>query len=200
MTATLINLGINLKDAGKIDQGIERLQEALARTTHPATQLVIGGHLLEAFVHRFDSERMRAEVERYLGQLRKVHSRPSGDLAEGLTVAARACLALKLMSEAEALLRESAEIQSMVPVDDWPKAVTVFSLAAAISAQANSDVTYTELVTGFDKLENCRDAIPVHVRRKHLALALQQLIEAATALGKKADSDRWKSALDELEN
>jgi tetratricopeptide (TPR) repeat protein len=174
------NLGVNYKDAGRIDESIPLLEEAYdASNKLPAIRWV-GRALFEAYT----TANKIAEAAKLTGGLiqdaRQTLPKASPELASQLAQLGFGLLKMQGYAEAEPLLRESLTIRETKQPDDWTTFNTRSLLGGSLLGQKKFAEAELLLLQGYEGLNAREQTIPPQGAIR-IPEALERLVALYTA-------------------
>ncbi len=196
---TIANLGVNYRDAGRLEEALPLLEEA-HRKGKPHAQLAwVEDALITAYVKAGKATEARSLLHDSLAVARKRLPADSPQLAGLLATAGSQLLDLEQYAEAEPLLRECLALREKLlekkQVQPWQVANVKSMLGDVLLAQRKHADAEPLLLAGYDGLKRDEKTIPSQ-GKANVTQALQRLVELYDATGKKDVAAKWRKELD----
>jgi len=195
---SVANLGINYRDAGRMQQALPLLEEAYKSSQLNPSLEWVGHELLAAFVQAGDTRRATELVRELEAKARSNLPSTSAGLAKESTRLGEALIKLAALDDGERILRESLTIADKVEPDAWNTFHTRTVLAAILVAQKRFAEAEPLLLLGYEGMEQRKSSIPNSLRNNCLLEALARLVELYTAWDNPEKAAEWQKKLDEL--
>jgi hypothetical protein len=188
-----INLGVNYRDAGRLEEAIALLEPVdRAGRADPSLRWARGA-LLTAYVAARKVPEATKLVTEILAEARKEHPAGSPALGAALAEGGGSLLKLGAWGEAEAVLRECLAIREKAQPEAWTTFNARSLLGEALAGQEKFDEAERLLVQGFEGLRARAAQIPQDFRTARLTEAVDRLVEMYTALGNRGEAARWRA-------
>jgi hypothetical protein len=183
---TMANLGVNYRDAGRLEEAIPLLEEALDRSQKlqpfPASLVWVSGELAETYdrAHLFaKSEPLyRRALDRAKQQFAAGDPRTAGAMAQ----LAMNLLQQKMFTDAE-------------PPDAWTTFNTKSLLGGALLGQKKYADAEPLLLTGYEGMKQRELKIPPQGKVR-LSEALERLVQLYEATGQMDKAEQWRKELE----
>jgi hypothetical protein len=192
---TLANLGVNYRDAGRLDEALPLL-EAAARASrqNPALRWV-GAELVDGYIRAGETAKGAALARELVAEARAAFAADSLQLAGALAINGTNLLRLKAWADAEPLLRECLAIREREQPDAWTTFNTQSLLGGALLGQARYADAEPLLLRGYEGMRQLQSTIPPQGQVR-LTEALERLVQLYQATGEKAKAADWQTKLD----
>jgi WD40 repeat protein/tetratricopeptide (TPR) repeat protein len=190
--ATVANLGVNYKDAGRAQKAIPLLEEAdRAAKEHPSLAWV-RTPLLDAYAIAGANVKVANLLREQLPKARKTLPKDSPQLAGMLAQISLGLSDQKKWAEAEPLLRECLAIREKTQPNVWSTFNTKSTLGGALLGQKKYQGAEPLLLKGYQGMKEREKTIPP-VGRIRLAEAVDRLIELYIATNKPDEVKKWRA-------
>ncbi len=184
--ATVANLGVNYKDASRIEEAIPLLEEAFEASEKEPSLAWVGQKLLEAYTTAIDAGKPEGTykvitlIRKLLADARVKLPKDSPQLAGQLASFSQTLIGLKAWDEAEPLVRECLAIREKAQPDDWRTFNSRSMLGGVLLGQKKFSEAESLLLEGHNGMKERETAIPAQ-GKKNIQEALKRLIELYTA-------------------
>jgi predicted Zn-dependent protease len=185
---TVGNLGVNYKDAGRLQEAIPLLEEANRAAKKYPELGIFGNALFDAYV----TAGKTAEAAKLIDDARTRLPKDSPELAGQLSMSALSLLEAKAFTEAEPLLRECLTIREKTQPDVWSTFNAQSMLGGALLGQKKFADAEPLLLKGYEGMKQREKLIPAQADTR-LPEALDRLIELYTATNKPDEAKRWQA-------
>jgi tetratricopeptide (TPR) repeat protein len=192
---TVANLGVNYRDAGRLDKAIPLLEEAYHASGKFPNLRWVSGRLVNAYAKAGRSAEAAKLAREIVADARKTAPNGSPQLAEALDQSAEALLQLKSYAEAEPLLRECLTIGEKTQPDVWNTFKARSMLGDALLGQKKYAEAEPLLVAGYEGMKR-REATTAPQARDYQTEALERLVQLYEATGKPEEAARWRKELE----
>jgi tetratricopeptide (TPR) repeat protein len=187
------NLGVNYRDAGRLDEALPLLEEAhAAGKKHPELRWV-AAPLLEAYLiagrPTQDAGRLAADA---LAYLRARLPNDSPQMVGRLANFGRILVEMKAEADAEPILRECLAIREKAQPDAWTTFNTQSTLGGALLGQKKYAEAGPLLLKGYGGMKAREKTIPPQSLGR-IPEALDRLIELYAATDKPAEAAKWRA-------
>jgi hypothetical protein len=193
---TQADLGMNYRDAGRVDDAIRLLHEVYQKGSEYAELAWVGDWLVTTYGRTGKSAEAIALATERVGAARKRFHAGSPPLAAVLGAVGMALHYAEMCADAEPLLRECLSIRQQQEADVWTTFDTQSLLGHALLGQKKYAEAEPLLVQGYQGMKDREDHMP-HDARYRLVLDLEGLVHLYDAWGKKAEADKWRKELEE---
>jgi tetratricopeptide (TPR) repeat protein len=195
------NLGVNYRDAGRLQEGIALLEEALDRARkRPPPFLARFRRFPVMLARAYDQAGLFAKAEplyrQALADAKEQFGADSRETADRLGQLGRHLLQVQQPTEAERVLRECLAIREKKEPDTWTTFDTKSMLGAALFSQKKYAEAEPLLAAGYEGMKQREARIPP-IERGLVAEALQRLVQLYEATGQNDKADAWRKKLAE---
>lgn len=192
---TVLNLGVNYKDAGQFDLAIPLLEEAhRASAEEPELRWGIP-HLIHAYAQSGDRKRTVELLNVYFGQIdessNSITSRQAGEMA----MIGMALLKAGFYEDSEPILRASLKFREKNSPDAWTTFNSMSMLGGALLGQGKTKEAETLLTAGHEGLIAREKTIPP-LGKDRVKESLERLVKLYTKLDKPDEAKKWQNELD----
>jgi tetratricopeptide (TPR) repeat protein len=194
--ATLTNLGVNYRDAGRLDEGIQALEEAYRKGQNYPKLAWVRGELLAAYIKAHKQPAAVALIREQLTRSRKTLPAESAQLGAALATLGSQLLELQAFTEAESLLRECLAIRTKLAPEAWNTSNAKSMLGGALLGQKNYIEAEPLLLAGYEGLKTTEKSIPPQAKN-NIPEAVQRIVDLYEATGKKENASTWRKKLEE---
>jgi tetratricopeptide (TPR) repeat protein len=193
----LANLGVNYRDAGRLDDGIRCLEGALAVMRElpgpvPAALVPIPGMLGETYDRAKQYAKSEALYRDFLTKGRQDQGEDDPRTAKLMAQLANNLLFQKKHAEAEPVLRDCLAVRKKKQPDEWATFNTMSMLGGALLGQKKYTDSEPLLVKGYEGMKKREKSIPPQGRNR-LPEALDRLIELYTAINQPDEAKKWRA-------
>jgi tetratricopeptide (TPR) repeat protein len=157
---TVANLGVNYKDAGRLNEAIPLFEEAHRASGRIPALRYVDAPLLDAYVKAGRLTEAVKLVHNNLDDARKTAPRDSPQLAGMLEQFGRTLLEVKAYAEAEPLLRECLSIREKAEPERWSTFEAKSQLGGALLSQKKYAEAEPPLVAGYEGMKRLKATIP----------------------------------------
>jgi tetratricopeptide (TPR) repeat protein len=190
--STVANLGVNYKDAGRVQKAIPLLEEALgAAKEHPSLAWV-RTPLLDAYTIAGENVKVATLLLEQLPMARKTLPKDSPQMAGMLAQIGLGLSEQKKWAEAEPLLRECLAIREKTQPNVWSTFNTKSTLGGSLLGQKKYEGAEPLLLKGYQGMKEREKTIPP-LGRVRLAEAVDRLIELYIATNKPDEVKKWRA-------
>jgi hypothetical protein len=189
---TQINLGVNYRDAGRLEDAIRLLGQVEREGRGSPSLRWARGELLSAYVSAGKASEGARLAKEILAEARQEHAPGSVELAGALAQCGHALLRLGAWGEVEPVLREALSIREKDQPEAWTTFNTKSMLGEALAGQRKYADAERLLVQGFDGLKRRATEIPGPYRATRLTEAAERLVRLYEALEKKDEAEKWR--------
>jgi tetratricopeptide (TPR) repeat protein len=189
---TVANLGINYKDAGRVQEALPLLEEAFQSAKKIPTLRRIGPALLDGYEKAGKTAEAAKLVTAWLADVRKQLPKDSPELAGMLALFGLSLLQANAFTEAEPLLRECLTIREKIQPDAWTTFNTMSLLGGALLGQKKYAAAEPLLLKGYQGMKQQEKTIPPQGVSR-IPEALDRLIEFSTATNKPEQAKKWRA-------
>ncbi len=193
---TLANLGVNYKDAGRLQEALPLLTEAYRASGEIATLRGASWALLDAYVKAVQPAEAANLVQELLVEVRKTAPDGSQKLATELARYGTRLIQATAFSDAEPLLRECLTIRQKQLSSSWSLFDTKTMLGAALAGQRKFGDAEPLLIGGYEGLKRREGKIPP-ASKARLTEALERLVDLYTAWEKPDEAAKWRKQLEQ---
>ena len=186
------NLGVNYRDAGRLQDAIPLLEQADREGRANPSLRWVRGELLTTYVAARKVPEAQKLAKEILTEARQEHAADSSALAGVLAQVGNALVELESWDEAEPVLREALRIRVEREPDAWTTFNSQSLLGAALAGQKKYADAAPLLMQGFDGLKARSAMIPEPVRALRLSEAADRLVRLCEAQGKKDEAATWR--------
>jgi predicted Zn-dependent protease len=187
---TVGNLGVNYKDAGRLQEAIPLLEEANRAAKKYPELGIFGNALFDAYV----TAGKTAEAAKLIDDARTRLPKDSPELAGQLSMSALSLLEAKAFTEAEPLLRECLTIREKTQPDVWSTFNAQSMLGGALLGQKKFADAEPLLLKGYEGMKEREKSTPKSGGGdKRIPEALDALIELYTATNKPDEVKKWQA-------
>jgi tetratricopeptide (TPR) repeat protein len=194
---TVANLGVNYKDAGRVQEALPLLEEAYRASVLIRTLQWVREPLLDCYAKRGKAKEAALLVQTLVASDRQKLANGSPELASLLARRGLKLIEATSFDAAESLLRECLAIREEKLSDDWTLFNTKSLLGAALAGQQKFAEAEPLLADGYEGMEAREDTIPADSKVR-LTEALKRLVDLYTAWKKPAEAARWQKAIDDV--
>jgi eukaryotic-like serine/threonine-protein kinase len=188
---SVINLGVNYKDAGRLEEALPLLEEAhRAGRKSPALQWV-GLALMDGYLLAGKIQQAHVLAKEMLDDVRETSPKESPQLAADLAYFGYWLQTVKAFADAETWLRECLDIRNKTQPDDWNTFNTQSTLGGALLGQKKYDEAEPMLLQGYQGMDRREKAIPAPARVR-LTESLERLVSLYES--RRGDGDAEKAA------
>jgi tetratricopeptide (TPR) repeat protein len=196
---TLANLGVNYRDAGRLEEGIERMEEALKRARKqfgrvPAALAWVQVQLFDAYVRAGQFAKAEPIYRESLEQARRQFGSADPRTASAMTALGLNLLNQAKWSEAETSLRECLNVRQAKQPDDWLRFNTMSMLGDALLGQGRHVEAEPPVVQSYEGLKAREAKIPA-AGKPRLAEAAERVVRLFEAWNKPDQAAAWKQKL-----
>ena len=192
---TAANLGVNYKDAGRLDKAIPLLEEAHRASGRFPNLRRFGGQLVDAYAKAGRSSEAIKLAQQLLADTRKTAPKDSPQLAGALAQCGGALLQAEDYAEAEPLLRECVAIREKTQPDVWMTFNSTSLLGGALLGLKRYADAEPLLVAGYEGMKR-REATITPQSSDRVTNALERLVQLYEATGKPDEAARWRKELE----
>jgi tetratricopeptide (TPR) repeat protein len=185
------NLGVNYKDAGRVQEALPLLEEAFQTAKINPTFRWVGPQLLDGYGKAGKTAEAAKLKTELLADARKQLPKDSPQLAKMLAPIGLYLLQAHAFTEAEALLRECLAIREKTQPDAWETFDSMSTLGGALLGQKKYTEAEPLLLKGYEGMKKREKTIPPQ-RVTHISEALDRLIEFSTATNKPDEAKKWR--------
>lgn len=196
---TMANVGVNHRDAGDLQKGIEYLEQAwaLARK-RPGTLGEQLGSIRAALAETYDraGEFTRAEplAREALDNALKQYGADSPQTAIALDWLGRILLRQHKDGEAESLLRQSLDLREEHDAEAWETSNTRSMLGGSLLGRKKHAEAESLLLSGYEGLKRHEETIPLG-GKDFMTEAIERLVRLYEAMDKKDEAEAWRAKL-----
>jgi tetratricopeptide (TPR) repeat protein len=196
---TAFNLGVNYRDAGRLDDAVALFDEWLPRSKvvlipgHPtfALGLSMGGETYSRAGRHDKAEPLYREA---FECNRKSHGETSPRAVSALLSLCTNLIQQKKYADAESLLRKCLKIREQKEPDDWRTFNTKSMLGGSLLGQKNYAEAEPLLLSGYEGMKQREAKIPPDGKIR-LKEALDRLVQLYDAWGKPEKATEWRKKL-----
>jgi tetratricopeptide (TPR) repeat protein len=192
---TVGNLGVNYKDAGRLQEAIPLLEEANRAAKHYPTLSFVGPQLLAAYAKAGENAKLANLLLERLPEVRKAVPKDSPQLADLLAQIGMVLLQQKQGAEAEPLLRECLAIREKMQPDVWLAFNTKSMLGGALLGQKKYAEAEPLLLAGYEGMKQREKTIPPPSQDR-IPQAIERLVQLYEATGNQDATVKWRNELE----
>ncbi len=150
---TLANLGVNYKDAGRLEEAVPLLEEAYKASRTHASLGWVSAQLLDAYAKAGETAKHTNLLQEALADARKSLPEDSPQLASLLVQVGSGLLQQQKWAEAELAVRQSLLIREAIAPNDWTTYNTQSLLGGALLGQDRFAEAEPLLLTGYEGMK-----------------------------------------------
>jgi tetratricopeptide (TPR) repeat protein len=189
---TVANLGVNYKDAGRVQEAIPLLEEAFQTGKKIPTLRWVGHQLFEGYEKAGKAAEAAKLVTEVLADARKQLPKDSPQLAGWLALFGSSLLQAHVFPDAEPLLRECLAIREKTQPDAWTTFNAMSMLGGALLGQKKYTAAEPLLLKGYEGMKQREKTIPKGGETR-IPEVLDRLIELSTATNKPEEAKKWRA-------
>jgi tetratricopeptide (TPR) repeat protein len=196
---TLANLGINYRDAGRLDEGIRRMEQALDRARArygglPPSLVFAEGQLAVAYDRAKRFDKSEPFCRNTLERARKLFGAADNRTAGAMTMLGMNLIQQRKEAEAEPILRECLAIRQKAQPDDWSTFNTRSVLGGSLLGQKKFAEAEPLILAGHEGMKAREAKIPAPAKSR-LAEAAERVVRLYEEWGKTDQAAAWKAKL-----
>src|SRR5262249_42954385 len=198
---TLGNLGVNYRDAGRVDDGFRCLEEALAlarKRPGPMRADLAGlfGELADSYDRADRLDKAESLYRELLEQASQQYGRNDPRAATLMAKLGTNLIRQQKYAEAQRILAACLAIRNKIAPDDWTTFNTRSVLGGALLGQRKFSEAEPLLMQGYEGMKAREAKIPA-ASRVRLIQALERLMQLYEAWEKKPQAAQWRKVLEE---
>ena len=193
---TAANLGVNYRDAGRLNEAIPLLEEAYKGSRRNPKLRVAIPDLFDCYVRAEKTVEAINLAKGAVAEGRKIVEPESLELASELVQGGDRLQKLEAWPESERLLREALSIRETLMADDWRTFNTISLLGGSLTGQQKFDEAEPLLIAGYNGMVLRANQIPVDAIER-IPESLKRLIKLYTQWQKPQQAVEWKKKLEQ---
>ena len=191
---TIVELGANYLDAGRIEEALPLLEEAYCASKKSLTHAWVGDSVLAGYVKAEKSEQAVVLASELLSDARSTLHENSAKLSDKLLGLGKSLLKVKAFDKAEGYFRESLAIREKLMPGDWRTCAAKLKLGEALLGQQKYEEAEPLLQEVYDQLKKREKEIPDPVSfASSLIESIDRIVQLYDSANKPDDVKKWQA-------